>query len=172
MAFCTNCGKELPEGAAFCTNCGSATAAQPAAPQVEEPQAAPQYQEPAYQYVPTPEYTYAEVPETSGPRKLATGQLVFSIINIVLGCCTCGGFIFGVIALILTIVAKGSKTDEDAAKKLKAAKILNIVGIIISALAVIAFVLLGAFGALGGMMAGFESGMDAGMGAYNDPYYY
>ena len=30
MAFCTNCGKQIPEGAAFCTNCGKPVSAAPA----------------------------------------------------------------------------------------------------------------------------------------------
>jgi len=38
MAFCPNCGKEIPEGQVFCSNCGAslnAPGAQPAAPAVD-----------------------------------------------------------------------------------------------------------------------------------------
>lgn len=38
MAFCPNCGKEIPDGQVFCSNCGAsmnAPVAQPAAPAVD-----------------------------------------------------------------------------------------------------------------------------------------
>ncbi|MBQ8731357.1 MAG: hypothetical protein IJY82_00820 [Oscillospiraceae bacterium] len=123
MALCTSCGSPIEEGSDICTQCGAAVEAAPAAEVVLEA-------------VPVEDAAEAAV-ETPAPRKLATGQLVFSIINIVLGCCSCGGFIFGVISLILTIVAKNAQTDEDAAKKLKIAKILNIIGIIVTVVGLI-----------------------------------
>ena len=49
--FCTNCGKELPDGSAFCTNCGMKISSDPAkgqdytaqAPQPEASAAAKPY---------------------------------------------------------------------------------------------------------------------------------
>ncbi|MBE6885750.1 MAG: zinc-ribbon domain-containing protein [Ruminococcaceae bacterium] len=79
------------------------------------------------------------------PRQLATGQLVFSIINIVLGCCSLNG-IMGIIALIMTIVAKNAATDEDAEKKLRVAKILNIVALVACLIGTMFAILYLAFG--------------------------
>lgn len=42
MAFCTNCGAPVPDGARFCTKCGAPITAAPAAPQ-------PKPQQPPYQ---------------------------------------------------------------------------------------------------------------------------
>ena len=45
MAFCSNCGTRLPEGAAFCNGCGATQQQQaPAAPQMQQQAAAPQMQ--------------------------------------------------------------------------------------------------------------------------------
>ena len=90
------------------------------------------------------------------PRQLATGQLVFSIINIVLGCCGLGG-ILGIIALIMTIMAKSAATDADSDKKLHIAKILNIIAIIgisIGLIASILYMLFGGFAMIMGLLSG------------------
>lgn len=57
--FCTNCGKELVEGAAFCTQCGAPVAA-PSMPSQEDEQAAVAAEEAA----PEPETQPAPEPET------------------------------------------------------------------------------------------------------------
>ena len=93
----------------------------------------------------------------TSPRQIATGQLVFSIINIVLGCCGLGG-ILGIIALIMTIVAKNAPTDAEADKKVHTAKILNIIAIIGIAISTIISVLYMAFGGFSVLMAAM-SGM-------------
>ncbi len=43
MAFCSNCGQQLPENATICPNCGTSSAqqTQQAAPQTEQPKAQP-----------------------------------------------------------------------------------------------------------------------------------
>ncbi len=116
MAFCKNCGTELAENQLFCTNCGTAVAAEAAEPFVTA--------EPAATYV-----------EPEKPKaRLNVAQLVLSIVNIY-WCC---GFIFGIIALVNTIKARGLDIDE-AARKTKKAKILNIFGIIVNALFWIVF---------------------------------
>ena len=52
MAFCVNCGAQIPEGAAFCTSCGSPAQAAPAQaqqPAQQSQQTQPQYQQQPYQ---------------------------------------------------------------------------------------------------------------------------
>ena len=72
-----------------------------------------------------------------------TGMLVFSIINIVLGCCCGPMFIFGIAALIFTVIAKSATTDKTAENYNKVALILNIVGVVLSIVVVIAAFALG-----------------------------
>lgn len=63
MAFCGNCGKQLPEGAKFCGNCGCLVVgapiiSQPVAPVYEAPvqYETPMYEPPVRQvYAPNPE---------------------------------------------------------------------------------------------------------------------
>ena len=95
---------------------------------------------------------------STNPRPLATGQLVFSIINIVLGCCSLNG-ILGIIALIMTIVAKNAQTDEDEAKKLKVAKVLNIIALVLLILSAIGGILYLAFGGFTMILALMSEGM-------------
>ena len=68
---------------------------------------------------------------TPQKRPLNIGQLVFSIINIVLGSCCGIGFILGIISLVLTITATNARDDYDASSKLNTAKILNIIALIL-----------------------------------------
>ncbi len=60
----------------------------------------------------------------------ATSMIVFSIINIV----CCGNFIFGVIALVFSLMASNDNDYNEARNKLRTAKILNIIGLVISAI--------------------------------------
>ena len=74
---------------------------------------------------------------TPQKRPLNIGQLVFSIINIVLGSCCGIGFILGIISLVLTITATNARDDYDASSKLNTAKILNIIALILFIILVI-----------------------------------
>ncbi len=74
---------------------------------------------------------------TPQKRPLNIGQLVFSIINIVLGSCCGIGFILGIISLVLTITATNASDDYDASSKLNTAKILNIIALILFIILVI-----------------------------------
>ena len=56
------------------------------------------------------------------------GQIAFSIINLI--CCN---LVFGIIALVLAATAKNASSYEDAENKLRVAKILNIVGVVLTA---------------------------------------
>ena len=69
------------------------------------------------------------------------GQLAFSIVNIVFGGC-CGGFILGIIALVLTISATGARDDNEEKSKLNTAKTLNIIGIVITVVATVLTVII------------------------------
>ena len=62
-------------------------------------------------------------------------MLVWSIITIFL--CT----ILGIIALIMTITAKSELTGEGEQKKLKTAKILNLIGTIVGGLGIVIYVI-------------------------------
>jgi uncharacterized membrane protein YvbJ len=133
MAFCKNCGNELPNDAKFCTSCGAP------AQENETVKATPVVNETVYTETPAPK-----------ERTLNVGMLVFSIINIAL-CC---GVVFGIISLIMTILAKNADTDESERSKLKTAKILNIIGIIITSVYVLLYVVIFVFSVLLGISAG------------------
>jgi uncharacterized membrane protein YvbJ len=120
MAFCKNCGAELPNDAKFCTSCGAP------AQENETVKATPVVNETVYTETPAPK-----------ERSLNVGMLVWSIINTALCCCP----VFGIIAIIMTILAKSADTDEDESRKLRTAKILNIVSTVIIVLFVVIYVI-------------------------------
>ena len=78
------------------------------------------------------------------------GLLVFSIINLILGCCSCTGFIFGGAGLAFVMMAKSAKTDGDAENYNKISMILNIIGVVLTVIVIVA-----AFSM--GMIEGFEA---------------
>lgn len=131
---CSVCSQEYDQQVKFCPNCG--------APQ---PEAASQgysdYDQTSQSAYVRPDYDPSrdgqyKAPVTAVPLQgqyvqampSSTGQIVFSIINIV----CCGGFIgtiLGVIALIFAITASSETNYDEAVRKLKTAKTLNIIGI-------------------------------------------
>jgi len=123
---CTSCGAEIPNGVKFCPSCG---ASQPEAPVVSA--AAPVQPQYSYQAPVAPAAPVYAAPVAPKPK--STGQIIFSIINIL----CCYGSIFGIIALIFSIMAGSAATYEDGVKKLKTAKTLNIIGIIIAVLGIV-----------------------------------
>lgn len=63
--YCTNCGKEIPEGAKFCSGCGAPlVGATPAAQPTPAPQE-PGATSPAPATPPAPTYAYAQTPDQS-----------------------------------------------------------------------------------------------------------
>ena len=72
-------------------------------------------------------------------RPMSIGLLVFSIINIVMGSCCCVGSIFGILGIIFTVGARDCATDEEEIRKKKTALVLNIVGIVLTVLVIIAY---------------------------------
>jgi hypothetical protein len=140
---CASCGAEIPNGVKFCPACG---AGQPEAPVAPPP--------------PPPQYSYqtnvvVQQPVVQ-PKPKTTGQIVFAIINIL----CCYGSLFGIIALILAIMAGSAATYDEGVKKLKTAKTLNIIGIIIAVLGIIISLVAGLLpiilAAISGDFSGFE----------------
>ena len=131
MAFCKNCGNELPDGAKFCTSCGAP------AQENETVEATPVVNETVYTETPAPK-----------ERSLNVGMLVFSIINTAL-CCQ----LFGIIAIIMTILARTADTDEGENSKLKTAKTLNILGVVLGFVISVAYII---FMFVIGLTAGLE----------------
>ena len=166
---CPVCGQEYDQPVKFCPNCGvpQPENTQPAADAYSQPTQPEQniYTQPAqpaqqayirqdYTPAPPPQYTSQMPPSgqvnyapvyAGQPKPSATGQIVFSIINII--CCGWGiSSILGIIALIFSIMASSATSYEEAVSKLKTAKILNIIGIVLAAIFVIVYIVL--FGAL------------------------
>jgi hypothetical protein len=158
------CQQEIDQSAKFCPNCG--TPQPPAAAPVSGgsyTQAQPAYIRPDYDpsrdgrsgsvqtaAVPTGGQKYGQ----TAPMPSATGQIVFSIINIV----CCGGFvgtILGVIALVFAIMATSETSCQEADRKLKIAKILNIIGICFVALILIIIIISLVFAAGAGVYEAF-----------------
>ena len=71
-------------------------------------------------------------------RNINIPSLVFSIINLFL--CQ----LAGIVALVLTVMAP-ERSPEDEAKYLKAAKIINIVGVVLFVAVIVAYILLYVF---------------------------
>ncbi len=140
MAFCSQCGTNVQDGAGFCPQCGAKIAvAQPQQPQ-QAPPPQPQYQQQApppqpqqpYGYTAPQANPYSAYPWGNPPSgQLNTGMLIWSIVNIFL----CG--LLGIIALIFTITAKSQMTAELEQKKLQTAKVLNIISSIVGGLSIV-----------------------------------
>lgn len=104
MAFCTNCGKEIPENAAFCTECGAKIDGNTAAPAAEPVAAAAQPQ---------------QAPQAPQENPNDKGGFGWGL----LGCC------IPIVGLILFLVWKGEKP-----KTAKVAGIGAIVGVALTIL--------------------------------------
>ena len=152
--YCNKCGNQIAEDQKFCPFCGEAVVkAAEETPVTEEPQAeetpvveeAPKAEEPKVE----PTVVDANGAPVVEKPKLNVGMLIWSIINTVLGCCgscptyccTSVNAILGIVALVMTILAK-TGAPEKAEKKLKIAKILNLVSTILLVVGVIGFVVL------------------------------
>ena len=123
MALCPNCGASVENGAIFCTSCGSSIHTNDGAP---ETPATPVNEEVVY-----------NTPQTAPKaRELNVAQLVWAIINIVLCCMP-----LGVAGLVFTIMAKDSPDDATEAKRLKNAKIFNIIATVGGALIVVFYII-------------------------------
>ena len=100
MAFCQNCGSQIPDGTGFCQNCGAAVnGAQPQQPNYQQPNyQQPGYQQPGYQQPGYQQPGYQQ-PGYQQPGYGMRGGISFGQRNIalaiVLSIITCG--IYGII---------------------------------------------------------------------------
>lgn len=177
MAFCKSCGTDIGD-AKFCPACGTAQDVTPVQetfyqPITPEPIAAEPVSTPIFAPV-TPSYSstgdtsgsvQTEVPpvytapvysSSAFERPNTTGSMVFSIVNIALGlilCCCYGvsivSLVLGIIAAVFTSQANKAATAEEAQQKLKTAKIMNIIGVVFLALAIIIAILVTVLGGAG-----------------------
>jgi len=140
---------------------------QPVVDQVVTPLSSYTTQEPVAQPapIPTPVYTppqeqvtYAPpvnntyvppVSVASGEFPKPTGQVVFAIINILLGivlCCCYGvslvSMVLGIIALVMATGSKKAATAEEAMQKIKNARLMNIIGLAFLLIAIIIFIVM------------------------------
>lgn len=141
MSFCPQCGLSLPPGAVQCPQCGLPLNTQPNGQQGYNPP--PSYNTVQNQQPYPPQNPYPPMqqpygnpyqqPILYGSRKLNVGMLVWSIILMV----STYGFVFGLIALIMTILAKDEVYAQGEQKKLNTAKILNIIGTVLAGIALL-----------------------------------
>ncbi len=117
--YCTKCGTRYSAQLERCPACGNMRFQNPEGNGFNCSSDAHGYHNPQF---------YGYNPYCRKKRTFNTTQLVLSIINIVCGF----GFIFGVLSLVFTILARDAATDDDEKSKLQIAKILNIIGIVIS----------------------------------------
>jgi len=127
MPFCRNCGREVKDTDKYCSACGSAqtSTANTAATVGAPTNAAP-----------------------SG--NLRVGHLIWSILNMVLF----GGVLglpLGIVALIMTVLAKDAPSAADEEKKLKTAKICNLIATIGGAVFYLFYIVLVAIGVASSM---------------------
>ncbi|MHB1483327.1 MAG: CD225/dispanin family protein [Saccharofermentanales bacterium] len=143
---CDNCGQENSEESKFCNNCGSILSSQPV--KAEEPQT-------IVQTTASPEMVSPQV--TAVKKEVhpsSTSMIVFAVINIL----CCGSFILGVIALVFALMSNSETDIAEAQRKLRIAKTLNIIGIILGVIkviiAIIFFVMIIIYG--NGEFAGYD----------------
>lgn len=169
MAFCTNCGNAVPDGAASCPVCGAALYNANAGAPSYEATAAQQtpvggYYSPQYQQTPPADpYSYqqpyyqqaapanlAQKNEVSTAKTLGVLCIVFAFLNtlvsIILGC-------IGISKAGTAIQNARMYNDQFLIAEAEQAKRYNKIGLIINAvfmgIAILAFILLFALGAAG-----------------------
>jgi len=122
MAFCINCGSELPDGAKFCISCGTPNAAPALAP---SPEPAP---------VPVEQPAEQPVPEQAAPQSQAAPKVVKrsvqgggfgKIMMIIVGALIALTIILGLIAIIKNAVGGSSGSLEGAGSGTALTEILD-----------------------------------------------
>lgn len=151
MPKCPKCLGEYEADAKFCPNCGEPLTRQTTPPDAsaQEPlhQTTPSMQGSTSAYPPPPGFgagskPYAPQPNgTAASGRISVGMLVWSILNTVL----CSRLL-GIIALVFTILAEGAVSADDEQKKLRTARILNVIATVIGIALVGLFIILVALG--------------------------
>ena len=129
MAFCTNCGSELPENSNHCPNCGAPVTPGPAG-QPDGASSPQDFNNPAYSQQP---YAYNSQPymQDPVPQVPTGGLLAWSIITLLLYT------IPGIVALVNVTKINKCTTIDEQQQKIKNAKIWCTVGTVLGILAVI-----------------------------------
>ncbi len=73
-------------------------------------------------------------------RQTSVALVIFSVINIIFGCC-CIGMVFGVIGLFFALNARNAQTDEEEARRKKISLALNIVGVALTVIYAVVYVI-------------------------------
>ena len=135
MAFCTNCGRELAEGAKFCENCGTPVAVETVT-ETAIVEAEPAFEESTP--VETPVYVAAAPQNTPEQASAAKSALIFSIIGLALA-------EMGLPGIILSAIARGKVKKAQAlgaiGGKVKTANILSLIGLIASIVMTVVWVI-------------------------------
>ena len=145
MGYCNNCGNELKDGAKFCEHCG--------APVDVAKEPVSEYAEQTVEY-----YTEAPVVNTPEQDAMAKSAMIMSIVGLALS-------ELGIPGIIISAIAKGKVKKATAAGatggKLKVARILSTIGIILSIVMTIFWIFyivaIGAAVAYGINEGGFDS---------------
>lgn len=187
MAFCKSCGTDIGE-AKFCPACGAkndtaaetvstapvfteSPAPEASAPVIPEPVSAPVFAPdptiyssanntsntvpPAYS---APVYSAPVYSADASQMPSTTGQMVFGIINIVLGFLSCcnllnlGAMVLGIIAVVKTSKAGKAASVDEANQFLGSAKTMNIIAIILNCVGVISWIVILLTGTLSDIM--------------------
>lgn len=132
MAFCSNCGAEIPEGTKFCPNCGAAVKIQPAAGQ-------PDYQgstgnQPQDNYNRVNSYQPAANNASSSGEEghgLAIGSLVCGIIGVVCWFFGAGSFLSIILGIVGLVLAGNSKKNGNSEGVRTTGFILSLIALIV-----------------------------------------
>ena len=125
MVVCSYCRWSNPEQTAVCLHCGAVLPSASPPPYAAPP---PPYAQPYFSYG---GYGVGDYPAS---RQLAVGQLVWSIINIVMGFMP-----LGIAALVMTILAQSADWASQEKRRLRAAMVLNIISSCLLPLVVLLF---------------------------------
>ena len=185
--FCEYCGSPLNDKMRFCTNCGAKNKffVDPSAYNGTNSRNTGEFAEnggEAYGNAPNMNGQYGNnqyggnqfgnnpnggVPpmwiEPNPPQRIKanTGMLVFSILNIVFGCCCGAGCLVGIAALVFTLLAPKATTEKQMKTYNTIALVLNIVAVALTV------IIVGVGFATGfeEFMTEFEKGLEAGLGS-------
>lgn len=92
---------------------------------------------------------YTPAPEAAPAKKtMAIWSLIMGIASLVCSCCG-GGLIWGILGVVFSNISK--KNNEDGAGMAKAGKIMGIIGIVLSVIAAIVWIVLSSLGMVANM---------------------
>ena len=160
FTFCTNCGEKIDDSEKVCPHCGHVKGADRSYRYGQEwygntdnsnenknnndgsdGNNGSQQQNPYGQYQPPfGQQTPWRQPNQQPQRQMSIALVIFSVINIIFGCC-CIGMVFGIVGLIFTLNARNAPTDAEEARRKKIALALNIVGLALTIIYAVVYVI-------------------------------